>query len=193
MQHFLKENWVLIIGILLPILLMIVFILATILPRFWVAPPKYDFLYVAYVYNYNNSPLYTLNVEVRDKKLHVWTQPVNEKTYTSQKPKLYIFENKTQASREIPISVPEQGSNKARTTIIIPELQNLLIDTSEKAPDDYRVYSQNQYNSDLGGLLFSNYDRNNAFLLKKNGYVIKVPFPLTSDYNTRFLGWIINK
>lgn len=192
MSKFIKENIVLLIGISLPILLMIIFILASTLPKLWVAAPKYDFLYISY--SYNNTPSIIINVDINDRKLQITARhdPANK---PSQTPRLFIYEMQKQTSREITIPMPNITPNTTQLIpIIIPELQNATIDTSWKSPDGFSLFSQYQYGGgDFNGLFFSSYDKNNAFTLKKDGYVMKISFPQVNIYNVRFLGWIISK
>ena len=52
MGKWIKDNLVLVSGIVLPVLLIIGFFILSNLPRVLADPPQYDFLLVAYRYDY---------------------------------------------------------------------------------------------------------------------------------------------
>ena len=69
MGKWIKENLVLVSGILLPVLLVGGFFILSNLPKVLNDPPVYDFLLVGYHYDYQNPGNYYLSFEVRDGKL----------------------------------------------------------------------------------------------------------------------------
>ena len=69
MSKWIKENLVLVSGILLPVLLVGGFFVLSNMPRVLNDPPEYDFLLVGYRYDYQNLANYYLSFEVRDGKL----------------------------------------------------------------------------------------------------------------------------
>lgn len=190
MKKILQENWALVIGTLLPILTVLVFLLATSLPKLWVEPLKYNFLYVSYGYDYNTANK-SVNIEVSNGKIKISAQN-NSSAKTNQTTRLFIFEAKKQASREITFSVPDVAANSS-VAIDVPELQNMVLDVSHKSPDGYTVYPRDSYDSGMSSLFFSTYDRENVFILKKDGNSIRVVAPDNVQSNTKFLGWIISQ
>ena len=45
MQKFIKDNIILVLGISLPVILVVIFILSSVIPKFFVRDPQYDFLF----------------------------------------------------------------------------------------------------------------------------------------------------
>lgn len=196
MKQIIRDNLILIIGISLPIVLVIVFALATLLPKLWVASPQYDLVYVTYKYNtYNdNQPAKPISISVQNGKIIITQTTSDQNNKASQSVKLFIFAEKTQSSREISIPILDTTTNLPNNTRVnVPELQNIILNTSLQSPDGYTVYSQNQYGSDMSNLFFSSYDQNNMFVIKKDGNIIKIATPESYATNIRFLGWVISK
>ena len=69
MGQWIKENLVLISGILLPMLLVAGFFVLSRAPAMLADPPGYDFILVGYHYDYQHESNYTLDFEVRDGHL----------------------------------------------------------------------------------------------------------------------------
>ena len=93
MRKFIKENIVLTIGISLPLFLVLLFVMAGTLPKYWVADPKYDFLFSDGRYSY-------IEFQVQQQKLYIKVDPVryqNEKSL----PHLYRYEAATGKIQEI--------------------------------------------------------------------------------------------
>ena len=56
MKNFIKENLVLVIGLALPVLLVVLFFVATVIPKAYNTPPQYEVLFSVVNYNYQNRP-----------------------------------------------------------------------------------------------------------------------------------------
>lgn len=97
MWTFFKDNIVLTIGICLPLLLLILFVLAGTLPKYFVANPQYDFLFSDSAYNKQFSFV------VIDQKLQVDISSFDPK---QQKPTLYRYFAKTGTVKEIFVTLP---------------------------------------------------------------------------------------
>lgn len=187
MRNFFRENMALALGILLPIVVMLAFGLATFVPRLFVEPPKYDLLLSSGEWSYNNG----MKFEVENGKL------VAKFTYTKNnyynQAKLYLYSVKTQDLTEIKIKTPQvTPTTKPFTQVIeIPSVKNALISAAIKSPDGY-VFRNNYDRSNLVTEIFFN-SRANMPSISKDGYTL----PLSSDlsnydyYGFKFVGWII--
>jgi len=192
MRTFVRENLILISGILLPILLVICFYLAALLPKLLVQPPQYDLLYLTSPYPHDG-----VNTEVVNGKLKIWVTPQVRKGELPM-PRLFLFEAKTQSSREIPIpvsSLPTNTRPNTKEAVVIPEIQSLTLDTRETAPDGYQAkIDAPNYGNLVSILVFSNYQRN--FVISKRGNTINISDENSaiSNYKSiKFLGWVIPK
>jgi hypothetical protein len=201
MKAFFRENPTIAFGLGLPLLLVVVFLLASGIPALFVDPPKYDVLYAS---DYSNSNANAgIQISVVNKKVQV--------VYLGgslgyQKPRLWRYSPSTGAVREIAILLPPglapagqisatPGDAAKITTIDVPDLAGLTVDSSSVAPDGYEFSTgQNGYNGDVfTDLFYASRYRNEAVLTKK-GRSIRLPSEGNRyySYNTRFIGWVVS-
>ena len=109
-KRFFKENFVLVVGLALPVLLIVGFMLASSLPQVLSDPPKYDLVFATTEYppNASNIPV-SVRLVVKDgvlKAQYVRTSaPPGGYAYNTWK-KLYVYEAKPRAVRELAFGVP---------------------------------------------------------------------------------------
>lgn len=199
MKSFLRENPTIAFGLGLPLLLVVVFLLISGIPTLLVSPPQYDVLYATEYNNYQNG----MQISVVDQKVQVIYQG---SVQGSQKPRLWRYDPKTGAVKEIAIILPPgliptekrpaTPKEVSITTLVdIPGLEGLAIDSSSIAPDGYEFrvgrdrYSGNVFN----GLFYSSRYRHEAVLVK-NGRSIRLPNTDGRYYsrNTHFIGWVVS-
>jgi len=198
MKTFLRENPTIAFGLGLPLLLVVVFLLISGIPTLLVTPPQYDVLYATEYYNYKSG----VQISVVKQKLQVNYHGGVE---DSRKPRLWRFNPKTGAVKEISIvlpagltaavKTPSTPKKVSKTTLInMPDLEGLMIDSSSIAPDGYEFsVGSNRYSSNVfGGLFYSSRYRHEAVLTKK-GRSIRLPNAVGRYYssNTRFIGWVV--
>ncbi len=207
MKKFLKDNVLLIIGGSLPIIVIIIFLLSVNLPKLWVKPPAYDFLYS--INTYYNTPQKRNNIHIENNNglLEIWSEGIDT---NNQITKLFIYEAKMGTSREIPIpmgqapsqisnqtlgqlsgqtaeqsnstqtsnpSNPSNQNSKQRIPINVPEIQNLHLNNSTTAPDGYQIQVPTSY-SGLNTMFFDNSNKKALYVLSKDGYRILVKSPI---------------
>jgi len=192
MRHYIRENRILLLGILLPLFLVFLFEIAYFLPRWLVKPPQYDLLYLASPYPHSGA-----SFNVVDGKLSVSINPQIRKGELPM-PRLFLFEAKTQTSKEIPIELPAVNKNSTpyqKESLSIPALENLNISSNETAPDGYKAeLSSPSFGGAIGLLLSHSYKRN--FVISKNGNIIQLSEEANSlkGYQSiKFLGWVVPK
>ncbi|MFT5138445.1 MAG: hypothetical protein ACI9H8_000996 [Lysobacterales bacterium] len=78
LNKWIKQNLVLVSGILLPVLLVGSFFVLSNVPTILADPPKYDFLLLSYRYDYQHPSDYFLSFEVRDGMLKGHVNPKGE-------------------------------------------------------------------------------------------------------------------
>lgn len=64
-KNFVKENLVLLIGLILPLLLIVLFFVATVIPKSMATPPQYEMLFTVVKYDYQNASDFLLNYSVK--------------------------------------------------------------------------------------------------------------------------------
>src|SRR5687768_10575293 len=139
MKKFVRENFVLVMGITLPALLMVFFMLSTLIPTKLADPPKYDMLFtVTEGHGGGNGYPFTLNLFVKDGKLHAEYKRTANDYMNYQWKKLYLFDAETQSVRNIPLAGPGAVEDAdIDKKFVLGETKDLVIDTNMKAPDGY--------------------------------------------------------
>lgn len=200
MKKFFLENPTIAFGLGLPLLLVVSFLLISGIPSLLVTSPQYDVLYATEYYNYQNG----VQISVIDQKVQVIYQ--DSLQGSRQKPRLWRYDPKTGAVKEIAIVLPPSQNTAGKTKVTpeevltttlinIPDLEGVTIDSSSIAPDGYEFsvgrdrYSRNVF----GGLFYSSRYRHEAVLMK-NGRSIRLPNASGRHYshNTHFIGWVVS-
>ena len=189
MMRLLRKNPMLAAGILLPVVVVIFFVLATMIPRWLVDPPGYDFVFTS-MQGSNSGPPVDLSFVVEGDR-------VRARVYKSEQPyrnlpRLFLFEHATQSVREIPVTLPADADDiENGEYLVLPGLESRTVSTSRSAPDGYEVHGPNY----RGGDFFPFYRArgSNALTLSKSGAVFEVPEVGDGRmyyYNATFLGWL---
>lgn len=113
MKSFIKENLVLVIGLTLPLLLIVLFFAAMVLPKSMGTPPQYEMLFTTVRYEYQNSPDYLLDFAVKNQQLTVKAQKNDNKDRNYNIKRLMAYDGKTETVREIAIDIAKiAGSSR---------------------------------------------------------------------------------
>jgi len=199
MKAFLRDNPTIAFGLGLPLLLVVVFLLASGIPALLVAPPQYDVLYATDYNNYQRG----VQISVVERKVQVIYQG---STLGYQVPHLWRYSPENGSVREIGLVLPPDLEPAGRgttspeaaakiTTIEVPDLAGLTVDSSSVAPDGYEFSNGlTRYSGDVfTGLFYSSRYRDEA-VLTKNGRSIRLPNAGNRYYSnsTRFIGWIVS-
>ncbi|MER2554349.1 MAG: hypothetical protein ABTQ28_13910 [Thauera sp.] len=202
MKKFIRDNPTIAFGLGLPLLLVAVFLAISGIPALLVAPPQYEVLY-ATNYNFYNNAHNAIQIAVVGDRVQV-SYVGNTQPY--QTPRLWRFDPKTGAVREIALPLPpglapnsgrpvEAEKTPSVTPIDVPDLAELEVDSSSLAPDGYRFsggadgYGGNVF----GGLFFGSSLYRVQAELVKDGRSIRLPNTEDAYYgNTvRFVGWVL--
>lgn len=189
MKNFIKENLVLVIGLTLPLLLILLFFVATVIPKSMGMPPQYEMLFTIMRYDYQTKPEYQLDFNVKNKQLLVKAKKTDDKNAYNSK-RLMAYDGKNETLREIAIDISKLT---AGSEVVLEETKNLTIDTSAVSPDGYTLEGPNYSGSGLIGGLFGGGYRNSGFRLKKGSVGYKIPNQQQDFYynQVQFVGWII--
>lgn len=199
MKSFFRENPTIAFGLGLPLLLVVVFLLVSGIPALLVDPPKYDVLYATEYYGYPGNGM---QIAVVEGKVQVVYQG---NTQGHQKPRVWRYSPLTGGVKEIPVMLPPglvpPGQRPVTpeeavivTTIEVPDLAGLTVDSSSIAPDGYEFNTGSDgYSRDVfTGLFYSSRYRNEA-VLTKQGRSFRLPNAGNVYYNnyTHFIGWVV--
>ena len=201
MNKWIRENLVLVSGIVLPILLVGGFFILSKAPTMLADPPEYDFLLVGYRYDYQHPSDYYLTFEVRDNKLTGRAVPKDENSANNNRHYAGIFRYHSASNtfEEIVYELPEDldGLEEA-VPLQLMETDGLELDKRRQSPDGY-TYEFLGYRG-RGGLLGEifgmrrQYESN--YILKKDGAVFNLPKPMTDPIyqnDLHFMGWVIEE
>lgn len=200
-MQWLRNNLVLVAGIVLPILLVAGFLLLQAGSRAVGAPPLQDFLVVGYHYDANRPLDYHLDFEVRDQRLVARGTPVErDHRYPNRRhATLYRYDRATDRFEEIAWTPPQAFDTlEEAVTVPVPELDDIVLDKARQARDGYvfQYASRSGHGGVLGALFGMDYGGGQNFILKRSGESYRLPeLPNTSRYHgdaVHFLGWVID-
>jgi len=195
MKKLIKENLVLVIGLSLPILLIVLFFLATVVPKSFGTPPQYELLFTTQKYEYEYSPVYLVDFKVLNNQLVAKVKKNDDKNRNYNSKKLMAYNAKTESVREITIDLAKAAEAGDDKDVVLDETKDLKIDASPISPDGYQLEGTNFGSSGLVGGLFGGGNRNSGYRIKKGAVAYKVettqPDYYYSDF--KFVGWIINQ
>lgn len=192
MKNFIKENLVLVIGLSLPILLIVIFFLATVVPKSFGTPPQYEVLFTTLKYEYENSRIYQVDFNVVNHQLMVKVKKNFDTGRNYNSKKLMAYNAKTDSVREITIDLAK-AAEAGEKDVILEETKGLNIDALPVSPDGYQLEGTNYGNSGLMGGLFGVGHRNSGYRIKKGAVAYKVETAQPDYYYSelKFVGWII--
>ena len=190
-KKLLRENAALVIGILLPVVVVVFFLLATYIPRLLVDPPQYDFLF-AQDNSYSNQQSrwrHEIDIDAQGR-LRVRAFLTEPDKY-APRARLFLYEHLSGNVREISLPSPETAEDtEAGVVVEVPEFSTQPIDSRRIAPDGYEIIEPRRGGGSLLGLFYRGNRRGLA--IGKNGAVLAIPSGNDSTwYGTRFLGWIV--
>jgi hypothetical protein len=201
MGKWIRDNLVLVSGIVLPVLLVGGFFLLNKAPRILSDPPEYDFVLVGYRYDYQHPSNYYLSFEVRDGKLTGRAVPRDEQNVNINRQYAGIFRYDAASATftEIVYELPEGLDDiDEPIPLELAETSGLKLDKRRQSPDGY-AFEFLGY-SGWGGLLGEMFGMRrryeSGYVLKKDSVYIDLPRPAADPYyqnDLHFMGWVIEE
>ena len=185
----LRENPMIAASILLPLVIVVFFLLATAIPKWLVDPPAHSFLFTVPDHTYS-TPEIDVRYDVMEGRMRVRVFKTGV-TYRNS-PRLYLFDHKKLAIREITVDLPVNKDNfEDGDEIVVAELASRTVAPERTAPDGYEVFTPGYRSGNLMTALFGG-SRRRDFSVVKSGAVIDIPLPGNNlnYYNVTFLGWL---
>jgi hypothetical protein len=190
MKQFFKQNYALVMGIVLPFALIAVFFLAGKASVMTVPDPQYD---AVFANNYlPQASNYPYRIGVDDGKLSIRVLPPKEgtKPRNTREPVIYVFDHKTLYAKKVDIDFHNVVAGKVRD----PELDALnrrRINPDPLSPDGYTFERNARTGSGLFAGIFGWRRHNRSYyVLKKGGRTVPVVGP-RAIYSGHFIGWIV--
>ena len=197
-KNFFKDNFVLVVGLALPVVLMIGFMIAASVPKTLSNPPKYDVVFWASDYQYNKSLPVTVNLVVKDGTLKAqYTKVADPKYPNNSWVKLYRFSVKDQTVEELSFGYPDDMDSITGTREdTVEATKNLKLNTKQPSPDGFEFTYENYRHGGLVNEVLFGFGGSRGDLRLRNGpnsVIIKSPNNTTSfsSYNAQFLGWVV--
>ena len=205
-KNFFKDNFVLIIGLALPVLLMFGFMIVSSLPNALGEPPKYDLIFSTS----DGTDASTTPVSVKltvDKdgvlKAQYTKTPVNPNnggasTYYNTWKKLYVYDAAAQKVKELPFPYPADMDKMTGTTEeVVEATKGYKLDTHLESPDGFTLSYDGYSRSGFMGELFIGGHYSSEIRLRKGNS----SFPLTPTDSrspfyygsAEFIGWATGK
>ena len=199
MGTWLRQNLVLVSGIVLPVLLVAGFLVLERAPGLVADPPGYDFLVVGYRYDAQHPRNYQLSFEVSRGRLQGRATPVSDNhAYPNrQHASLFRYSAANHAFTEIAWDMPEGlDSLEEPMDFQVEEVKNLQLDKARRSPDGYVFeYAGYRGRGGLLGELFGmgrRYD--SSYVLSRDGAIFTLPSlsPAPHYYGNdlHFVGWV---
>jgi len=200
MDKWIRDNLVLLSGIILPVLLVAGFFVLSKAPRVLTDPPTYDFLLVAYRYDYQHPRDFHLSFEVRNGILHGKVTPADDDHTHLNRQYAGIFRYSAAGNRfdEIAYDLPEGLENLVEPLeFAVGETLPLELDKRSVSPDGF-TFEYLGYRG-RGGLLGEIFGmgsrRDSEYVLRQGGGAFNLPRPGSNQYynqhDVHFMGWIV--
>ena len=189
--RFLRDNVFLVVAVSLPVAVVGIFLLLTAIPKWTVAPPRYDLLLQTTEYARTNSQI-SVDVFVRDGVLQATLRVVND-THVPRV-RLWRFDHATLSVREVPLDIPTLagGADQART-VVIEALRGQRIVTDAEAPDGYQVRRPDGGGPGVIGDIFGMRRYGQPAAIVNRGRVVPIDIPTPNRYEApAFVGWVVD-
>ena len=199
MSKWIRENLVLVSGIVLPLLLVGGFFILSTAPRMLADPPQFDFLLVGYHYDYQHPVNYTLSFEVRDGKLTGKALPnsTENATVSRQSARIIRYSARDNAFEELVYDLPENLDSMTESVPLnLGDAENLTLDKRKKSPDGYqfKFLGYRGRGGLLGEMFGMRRSRESHYILNQDGAHFILPDPSSDPYyyqnDLHFMGWV---
>lgn len=194
MKGFLKEHFVLIAGLALPLFLSAAFFFSANFPMNAIDPPRYAAVFV-HEYYYRNNPDYPYKVDINEKgyaEFHYY--PVtDEKLRNWNLPAVYLYEPKKRKVRRI--ELPKIPDFKSEATLPIADLEGVKINTSKTSPDGFTFVQDYKGSGNIMTHLFGGgYSGGYRYFFVKESHRFPIEFETSPFYgNGDLIGWVVDE
>lgn len=189
--RFVRENAFLAAAVALPLVVVGFFLIATWIPRWTVAPPRYDLVFSTSSYNATRLPV-SVEFTVVDGTLRTTVRPAARDAHPPR-PALWLFDHETMTVREIAIVVPDLTEGDPPRTTEIDALAGRRVVAQLRAPDGYEVRRRDASSPGIAGELFGmrRYDR--GISIANRGRVVSIDLPPGQEsWAPVFIGWLVD-
>lgn len=195
--RLLRDNAFLVAAVLLPVLVVGLFLVASAIPRWTVPAPSYDLVLRASGPYDPAGPRVGVEFNVRGDRVHATVRPLPANSY-GQPAGLFLFDRATMEVRQVPFELPAdlQEDDMSRT-VAVDALAGRHVVPGATAPDGYVLEVRSGRGPGIVGEVFGMGAGRQRAVLVKEGRV--VPIELPPPYNLRShpppsaVGWIVDE
>lgn len=189
------DRMFLIAAVLLPLVVVALFLLATAIPRWTVPLPAYD-LILRTTRAYDRSrPHVAVDVSVKDGRVEGAARLLPADSYADT-PVLFLYDHSTQAVREIAVTLPDPPPDGAAArTFAIDVAPGRRVVSLDRAPDGYAIASRESRGPGIIGDIFGmNHYEAGVMLINRGRTVpVRLPPPYDTTYGVYPVGWVMNE
>ncbi len=195
---FLRDNAVLVVGLTLPVVLMLGFLVAASLPESVSDPPKYDLVFSVPDYQ-GGGPTVPLSVRlfVKDGVLKAQYTKLGSAQGGYASPgwrKLYLYDAASRRVRQLEFGFPpDLDAIEGTREDTVAATARLRLDTTLTSPDGYELSYGDGSRGGLLGAIFFSAGRSNEPRLRKGGTSVALGTSGQSPFTygtAEFVGWV---
>jgi hypothetical protein len=188
-----KENRVLVAGLVLPAILVVFFTIAKGIPDRTVPNPEFKVVYAIQPWNGEKKFMFKVTETGKLEATYLTPKTQNPYTGTVTPGRIYIFTPGQEKQEEIVLTPPDVKEGDEKTSVAYEKLSNVTLSDQTTAPDGYQFENTRYNNYSLLTDIFSYHNRDYGPALTKDGRVI--PLPKTPDVygDVTFIGWITSE
>jgi hypothetical protein len=196
--QFVKKNFALIVGLALPILLMLGFMVASSLPETVSTPPRFDLVFAVPDYPPNQAIPVSVRLVVKEGSLKAqYTKMAALPGYVNTAwKKLYIYEARPRTVRELTFGFPaDMNQIEGTREETVEATKSLKLDTTLQSPDGFELSYGDYRPRGLLTDIFWSGGYSNAPTLKKGAVSVRLSAsdgrPYFAYGPAEFVGWVI--
>jgi hypothetical protein len=195
-KNFFKDNLVLVVGLALPVILMVGFMLAQAIPATVTDPPKYDMIFSTNEYDGAKNLAVSANFVVKDNALTVQYTKVASQYGNTYWPKLYRYDAKTKQVTQLTFGYPDDMDKiEGVRTDTVEATKGLKISTAQVSPDGYEMTNENYRHGGLVNDILWDFNRGaGETRLRKGAASVKLTTNNGQTFyygNGTFIGWVV--
>jgi hypothetical protein len=187
-----NDHVFLVAAVALPVAVVALFLLASAVPRWRVAAPRYDFVFSASTRADTPAGAVPVAFHVRDGRVEADVQALSRRRTNPPGVALYVFDHDTLDVREIPVEVPPDLSpDDPPRRVVVDALAGRRAIGSGRAPDGYQFQVRTQGSPGLVGELFGMGRYGQGLVLANEGRLVRIDLPESVYvYNAAAVGWL---
>ena len=197
MKDFLKRNFVLVLGVSLPLMLIAALLLVQGISRLAATSPAHPVLYVSFD-TYSGQYFFDVDID-RTGRLEIgFKLPEDTPGPTARQTAdatLAMFDARSDSLKTFRIEAPDDPPQGQRIELAVPEaLAGLTFSDERTAPDGYRLELSAYRGGGLLREIFGTGGRSRHHRLVNNGVSFRVPDidGSTYAYHDAFVGWVVD-